>query len=690
VGHLSVPSGRTLSLLVLAWRLLAPAALAAPPEGPPVPSSAGGHWAFRPVRRIEPPEDPTGWSGHPIDRFIMARLRREGLKPVEPAPRRVLLRRVTFDLSGLPPSPEEMAAFLADESPRAFERVVDRLLASPRYGERWGRHWMDLVRYSDTAGDNADYPLPEIRLYRDYLIDSLNSDKPYDEFLEEQIAGDLLAREGPPEKYAERVAATGFIALSRRFGTMPKELWHLTIEDSIETLGRTVLGLTLRCARCHDHKFDPITSADYYALYGIFQSTRYPYAGSEELQSKGLNRAGFVPLLPPERAQPILEAHRKKIEGLKAELQAAGKDQPRVDRLKSKLKGLERPGSPPDLPVAYAVEEGEPADAAIQLRGEPELKGPVVKRGVPSFLSGPEGLQIPPGRSGRLELARWLTRPENPLTSRVMANRIWQHHFGKGIVATPSNFGLRGDEPTHPELLDWLAARFIESGWSLKAMHRLVLLSRTYQLSSSFDETAAARDPGNRLLWRQDRTRLDAESIRDAMLASSRNLDLTRPGPHPFPPISTWSWTQHNPFKDVYPSNHRSVYLMTQRIQKHPYLALFDGPDANTSTDLRTSATVPLQALYLMNDPFVEEQARGLARRLLSASAEAGGRIALGFEIAWARPAGPTELNGLLHWLERCREEFERAGASGEELELEVWTGFARVLLKANEFVYLD
>jgi hypothetical protein len=649
--------------------------------------TARKHWAFQPVKAVSPPADPDGWSDNPIDRFIAQRRRSAGVQPTGMADKRSLLRRVTFDLIGLPPTPDEMRSFLADTSPDAFEKVVERLLASPQYGERWGRYWMDLVRYADTAGDNADYPVPEARLYRDYIIDSFNADKPYDEFVREQLAGDILAKQGPPSKYAERVIATTYLALSRRYLTAPYEQWHLTLEDTIDTTGRAFLGLTLRCARCHDHKFDPVTREDYYALYGIFASTRFPYAGSEEFSSMKRPREHFIPLRPAAEVAPLLEKARKRLEELKAESAKAEKEKKPVPQpLRDELLALSRTNLPPSLPSAYAVEEGTPTDVPIQLAGDPGRPGPVAHRGAPRFLAGREPFVITSG-SGRLELARWLTAPDNPLFARVMVNRLWQHHFGRGLVGTPSNFGLRGEAPTHPELLDWLAADFIHRGWSIKAMHRLIVLSKTYQLGSSGDTT---RDPGNVWYGRFDRRRLDAEAIRDALLATAGHLDRARPGSHPFPPMTAWGWTQHNPFKDVYPSNHRTVYLMTQRLQRHPFLALFDGPDTNTTTDHRESSTVPLQALFLMNNPFVHEQARGLARRMQIAAADDSGRINFGCEVTWGRPASREEIATLSAYLHRYSQEMARTGAGVGEQQAEAWASLARVLLSANEFMYID
>jgi hypothetical protein len=660
-------------------------------------TAAPRHWAFEQMKPVEPPPDPTGWSDRPVDRFIAAGHRSAGVQPVRRADKGTLLRRVTFDLIGLPPTPEERTEFLGDPSPAAFTRVVDRLLASPRYGERWGRHWMDVAHYADTAGDNADYPVPEVVRYRDYIIDSFNRDTPYDRFVREQLAGDILARDRSGAEYAESIAATGFLALSRRYGTGPFELWHLTLEDAIETTGRAFLGLTLRCARCHDHKFDPVAQTDYYALYGMFASTSFPWAGSEETQSKNFPRMNFVPLLEPSRAEPKLKAYRERLAELERIIPALEKSQGPNDRnrladLKTERIRLQRTSLPPDLPGSYAVTEGKPTDEPLQRRGDPGSPGPVVTHGVPrfAFLAGDPPPPLASGSSGRFELARWLTRPEHPLTARVMVNRIWQHHFGRGIVATPSNFGVRGEPPSHPELLAWLAARFVASGWSVKAIHREIILSETYQLSSDSDDRDVAVDPGNRWLWRFPRRRLDAESIRDAMLAVSDQLDASRPGRHPFPPIEAWHWTQHDAFKTVYRTNHRSVYLMTQRLIKHPFLAIFDGPDTNYSTDVRSQSTVPLQALYFLNNPFVLENAAGLARRMTDASTDPQSRITRGYELAWGRPPNRHELERAVRFVHEATTRVAASSTSEETTVREVWTSLAKILLTANEFLYID
>ncbi len=458
-----------------------------------------------------------------------------------------LIRRATFDLIGLPPTPQRIEAFVADQRPDAYERLVDELLASPHYGERWGRYWLDLARYADTAGDNSDYPIPQAHLYRDYVIDAFNADVPYDRFLHEQLAGDILAGLGPPEDYARRVIATGFVAQAKRFGTHKLEDIHQIIEDTLNTTGQVVLGLSLRCARCHDHKYDPISSRDYYALYGFFASTKFPFAGAEE----ETRPSEFVPLLPPHEVKQYEAKHSAEISRLKDEIHRAETEsglalqvralfkqvteaeerqkaaQPaaspgtcdaaaspagevvelksnleaakkklstQIKPLKDQLKNKEKESPVPANLLAYAVREGLPADVKIQKGGNPHDLGELVARGVPKCLDDRRSLAIPKDSSGRLELARWLTSgPARALTARVMVNRIWQHHFGKPIVTTPSDFGLRGTPPTHPELLDWLASEFIASGWSIKAMHRKIMLSKTYQLSAA-DRHGQRRD----------------------------------------------------------------------------------------------------------------------------------------------------------------------------------------------------
>jgi len=1127
---------------------------------------ANSHWSFQPIQNPPAPlVKNVSWPRTSIDAFILAKLEANGHQPAAPADKRTLIRRATFDLTGLPPTPEEIDAFLADPSPEAFATVVDRLLNSPHYGEQWGRHWLDVVRYADTAGDTADYPVPVAWRYRNYVIDAFNADKPYDQFIREQVAGDLLAQQGPHEKYAERVTATGFLAISRRFGFDSENYHHLTIQDTIDTLGQSVLGLTLGCARCHNHKYDPVTSSEYYGLYGIFESTRYAFPGSEQ---KAKVRV-LSPLLPPQESQRQWRAFEDRIAAMGIEPSAllrslddldgdfeiqrpaaggskgvlvppwvyegalsvtpqaqspfknlhafgnvgvnvaastngyhleqmlhpfrtrgllhvnldfrvatngasghhhlwlgsqgrppavevlissdaisfpAGRSEekillpqpgqwhnlqltldldtqtfsgtvglpgkvttfagkpfsvpgpatinfvaigaqgsgllPDIDidnigvqelpiqpvsisftsteapaaALKSlsvrleKLAGLDGdfelqkdgaapvkpwhpgpgsvvkissasqspyrnifppgelgihlpssagyngfgqtltnhwkaavtehlfacfdfrcdkqesneegswrfhlghshqnpavelsfndraffkrsedhrdsvmplrsgqwyqvqlaldlkrktysgsiatpeertefngqfprgwdgsidytfidtgghiPGVKPSLEVdnfsigetplpplsakplvaavnrntnsmfaaalrhqiaelitevdkskqelaalldaapfdmAYGVAEGTPRNSRLQIRGEPEKLGEEVPRGFLKILGdGPLPKNL--AGSGRLELAQWLTRPENPLTPRVMVNRLWQYHFGNGLVKTPNDFGLRGQSPTHPELLDYLATRFIQSGWSIKAMHRLIMASAVYQQSSrnsdlvsselvkTLDSTPETLNTGSvtkDFFAPFPRRRFSAEELRDSILFVSGELDPMPGRTHPFPAPTSWGYTQHNPFYGEYEHNKRSVYLMTQRIKRHPFLALFDGADPNASTaDRRPTTvptTVPTQALFFLNDPVVHDKARKFAARLQDRSAGKTDQIQLAYRLAFGRLPSDQESTEATEFLSAYRTEL--SGQESKKAETEAWAAYARVLFGSNEFLTVD
>ena len=517
-------------------------------------------WSFKPVTEPAVPGVKDAALSNLVDRFLQAAYEAKGLHPAQPADKRTLIRRVTYDLTGLPPTPQEVDAFLADGSPGAFEKVVDRLLASPAYGEAWGRHWLDVVRYADTAGCNSDFPVPQAYKYRDYVIDAFNKDKPFDQFLREQLAGDLLPAKDDAEK-REHVIATGYLANARRFGSSGKE-FHLTIEDTIDNVGKSMLGLSVSCARCHDHKFDPIPNSDYYALYGIFGSTTYAFPGTELFK----HPRDLVPLSSGEEAAQVKEydatvakldhrfdelkneklklSSRLKAESGKAaspeQVKAVAKIQSSLDKAKAEaaeiqdeLKRLE--GKAPAVEKAYAVSEGSAPTRRSSARAIRATWANVVPRG---FLTVLGGRKLPAGEkgSGRLELAGWVASADNPLTARVMANRIWQHHFGAGLVKTPNDFGHRGQPPTNPALLDYLASRFVKSGWSVKSMHRLIVLSRAYrmadQIEDAGDSVAASNqsiDPANDLLWRFNPRRLSAEEIRDTVLVLGGSLDRARP-----------------------------------------------------------------------------------------------------------------------------------------------------------------
>ncbi len=1129
------------------------------------------HWAFEPLRDTAPPKpSQTTDATNAIDAFIRSKQQAFGIKPVPPADKIALIRRATFDLTGLPPTPAEVTAFLNDNSPTAFATLVDRLLDSEDYGRRWGRHWLDVVRYADTAGETADYPVPLAWRYRNYVIDSFNADKPYDQFLQEQIAGDILAAEKlssessmpvASARYAERVTATGYLAISRRFGFDSENYHHLTIQDTIDNLGQTFLGLSLGCARCHDHKFDPVSMRDYYGLYAIFDSSRYSFPGSEQKQKV----RSLAPLLPPSEANPKWRSFDQRVASLAISLEkrkqsvtpailrslhdidgdfemqapAAGgsngvlvppwlyegkiavtnaaqspyknlyargkvgasisadagryriaqslyprrdptncrilnlnldfkvdtnsksagihrfsigshrhspavvveirsdalslrrgeqvstigkvvanewhnlqlqidmsngsiltsltggtesskvlheadptsdrsmaidlvviesngegpapaiefdnlgvqeesippatKELPNTDliddaeltRQLNELVGMggsfeyQLEGQPPSTPwnpgpnsvvkiasrsqsafsslfevgklgvfmpnraeydgfgltlpkkweaketerlfatmdfriadvaaggdgswrfyighgpgnsaavelffsgnqlfkrsadarepiaslalgrwnqvqltldlksktyvgtlkdgesqtgfegqfasgwdgaidysfvdsyghiggvrpaidvdnyeirqtafesrmdaipeeekiarkekvtklkeqlaeskvsiqrdseelnrllvegpfaMAYSVVEGTPHPVRMHMRGEPSQLGDEVPRGFIKVL-GEEVLPEETPGSGRLELAKWLTRANNPLTARVMVNRIWQYHFGQGLVKTPNDFGVRGLPPTHPELLDFLAAEFMRSGWSIKSMHRLIMLSATYQQSSAAEavqfESEAAKEVDKRSLYAYfARRRLSAEEIRDAILAISGELDVEVADAHPFPSPIQWGYTQHGPFSAVYDHNKRSIYLMTQRLKRHPFLALFDGADPNSSTADRLGTTVPTQALYFLNDPFIHSKSEAWARRLIERFDSPSERIDAAYQAAFGRSVSHEEQIVATEFLVAYRSELETVAK--ENLDQASLAAFLRTLFASNEFLHVD
>ena len=664
-------------------------------------AEARTHWPFHPVAEpAVPAVRDSIWARTAIDRFILSKLEAKGVLPAADADRRTLLRRVTYDLTGLPPTPEEIDAFLADSSPDAWTRVVERLLASPAYGERWGRHWLDVVRYSDAAGDNSDYPIPQMYKYRNYVLAAFNQDKPYDRFIREQLAGDLLPARNDEERRTNLIA-TGYLANARRFGSVTDDYpWHLTIEDTIDNLGRTFLGVTASCTRCHDHKFDPLTNEDYYALYGIFESTRYPFPGIE-LQHF---QSDLVYLAPEEQVQKAMKDRREKM----ASLDAAAKV---LESQKKMVDAAAGPGTEGEAERArkFGEDLGKEADALhkertrvqqtplpfeslyavadapvrgnthVQIKGDPTRLGREVPRRFFEVLGG-QGLSSEEHGSGRLELADWIADPANPLTARVLVNRVWHWHFGKGIVQTPSDFGRQGRAPTHPELLDWLARRFVESGWSIKALHRLILSSHAYRISCDDDPAALAADPSNDLMWKYRRRRLEAEAIRDSILAVAGTLDRSVGGPHPIPDMPTWEYTEHKPFLSVFDHNLRSVYLLTQRISRHPFLGIFDGAETNSGTPARITSTTSLQALSLLNDPFLHKQAAALAARLAKEGTDDASRVERAFLLALGRRPSDAEQRSSAEYLNSVRASLGDPKA---------WESFARVLFRLSEFVYV-
>jgi hypothetical protein len=657
-----------------------------------ISEKARAWWAFQPVKDHRPPAVQNGaWAADPIDCFVLARLEAAGFQPAPPADKRTLIRRATFDLIGLPPTPEEINAFLADDSPDAFAKVIERLLASRHYGERWGRHWLDVVRYADTSGCNSDFPMPEAYRYRNWVIESFNRDKAYDQFLREQIAGDLLPHASDEERYQHTIA-TGYLAISRRFSSLAEE-FHLTLDDTIDNFGKALLGLTISCARCHEHKFDPIPQEDYYALYGIFQSTKYAFPGTEIYR----HTQDMVPLEPARRVAE-LRPYLARMTKLDAEILEVYSRMAKLDTgrekndLRARVNDLQKQRDDlvkglPAYRKAMAASEGTAANARIHLKGDPEKLGPEVPRGWLKIFGG-QKLPANERGSGRLALANWLTDPRNPLTARVLVNRVWQHHFDQGFVRTPDDLGTRSEPPTHPELLDYLTRRFVEGGWSIKSLHWLIMLSRSYQMACVENADYARRDPENRLLWTFNRRRLSAEELRDAMLAVSASLDRSMPGAHPFRPEWEWRYTQHKPFVDDFPTRHRSVYLMQQRIRAQPYLGTFDGADTNSATGLRKISTTPQQALFTLNNRFVHQQAERLAERL--GEVELTDRIDRAFRLALGRAARAEEVEEADEYLRQIEPSLQAAGVPTNQLRRAVWVSYLRVLLSSNEFAFVE
>jgi len=685
------------------------------PAGPPAPLDYARDrqfWSFQPVRDVAIPKvSNSNALLSPIDYFLEADYESHRLRPAPLADKRVLIRRATYDLTGLPPTPDEIDAFLADQSPNAFEKVVDRLLYSPHYGEQWGRHWLDVVRYADTSGCNSDFPIPQAYKYRNYVIDSFNHDKPYDQFLREQLAGDLIPHRDEAEK-REHIIATGYLATARRFGSQGNE-FYLTIQDVIDNMGKAMLGLSLGCARCHDHKFDPVPTSDYYALYGIFDSTKFAFPGTEVLR----HPRDLAPLGPPDEAQKLYD-YDQKLSELDVKIRDLGNQRLALSaRIKAQKVPTTQPltmngktikditselgeareqerrmdlQGPPDVDRAYAVAEGKPHDSAIQRKGDPTQPGEVVRRG---FLSILGGQKVADGQreSGRAELANWITDPSNPLTARVMVNRIWEYHFGRGIVATPNDFGHRGQAPANPPLLDYLAARFVHGGWSVKQMQKLIMLSWAYQMASTDDPADAAIDPNNNYLWHFNTRRLSAEEIRDSIMADAGSLDTTvDAGPQPFPPQGDWHYTQHKAFVADYPTSHRSVYLMQQRIRKQPFLAIFDGADTNDTSPDRPLSTTAIQALFMMNDPFMHEQADRLAVRIGMALPDDSRRIDYAYELLFARAATADEIRTGVQYIATLQVKLKQAGVPWDEQYRQALGSYVRVLLSSNEFIWLD
>jgi hypothetical protein len=639
-------------------------------------------WAFQPIHNQPCPVAAGDFQPlSAIDAFLFAELETHRLRPAAPADRRAWLRRASFDLTGLPPTPEEVAAFLEDTSPQTFERVVDRLLASPAYGQRWARHWLDVVRYADYYDADpktrvASCELTEAWRYRDWVVESLNGDMPFDQFIIHQIAGDLLPSPDGGDTYPAGLIATTFLSngVWDRGDADKEKIVSDMVDDQIDTVGKAFLGLTLGCARCHDHKFDPVSQDDYYALAGIFYS-------SHILKDLGAKGAEYTMNRVPLASRSIVarrEEQLRQIEAVNAQLAALDKKSPKPaanDPERRKLEitrdKLQKELLPEPL-LAMAVQEGgtpgglfsKIQDVPVHIRGSYARLGPVVPRRLPIFFVGNAQRPIV-GESGRRELALWVGSKANPLTARVIVNRVWQWHFGEGLVRTPSNFGMLSEPPTHPQLLDFLAARFIEDGWSLKKLHRRIMLSAAYRQSCKTSADQVTADPDNRLIGRFSPRRLEAEAIRDAMIFVTGRLDRSPRGPA----------------ADDLRTSRRSLYVQTARWDRGSYAMLFDAANPDASTERRTSSTVAPQALLMLNHDYVLAQANHLAARLAHEEpCNETARIERAYLLLFSRPARPDEI-------EICRDLLTRAGSKGSAA---AWADLAHVLLCSNEFVFLD
>ncbi len=744
---------------------------------------ARGFWSFQlPRMPTLPNVNNTGWAKTPIDRFILAKLEAEQLTPVRPAGKRELIRRATFDLTGLPPTPEDVEAFLRDDSPNAFGKVVDRLLASPHYGERWGRYWLDVARYAeDQAHTFAVKPNTDAWRYRDWVIKALNDDMPYDRFVRLQIAADIIEKDSPTR--VENLPALGLFGLGAQYykNTDAAKAAADELDDRVDTLTRGFLGLTVSCARCHDHKFDPVPQIDYYSLAGIFTNckiTNVPLTDSakakrmEETQArikkldseiketlrkekaqraeaksaelarylvaswkfqtlKQMNpKASMTAFSKQEDVDQVVlgrcvklveknkqfemmrkmtasekeirtaaEAMQKQVRGL---ISAKGK----LDKMKMELLNtlfyadnsvfqlsdsqvkkllpeatlkkledssatlvkLQKSDDAKPVPIAHGLAETGSTDMKVMLRGNPAKLGEVAPRRFLKILAGDEPSKFTQG-SGRLELANSIASKENPLTARVIVNRVWQYHFGRAIVGTPSNFGELGDRPSHPELLDYLAVKFMNDGWSFKKLHREIMLSAVYQLSAERDATNFGKDGDNRWFWRMNRRRLDVESWRDSMLAVSGKLDPKLGGPT----------TNLSAVDNV----RRTVYAKISRHDLNPLLRLFDFPDANITSERRSETTVPQQQLFVLNSPFVIETSKAFAARIQKEGTTDAERLQRAFALAYGRQASGDESQAFLAFLGGSDEQ-------PKDNRLSRWERVAQVLIGSNEFMYVD
>ena len=663
----------------------------------------------------------------PIDGFIESQLEAKGLLPAAVADKTTLIRRATFGLTGLPPTPDEIDRFLADDSPNAFENVIDRLLSSPHYGEHWARHWLDVVRYADSNGLDENIAHGNAWRYRDYVIESLNADKPFDQFVKEHLAGDLLV--GPDTSQSKKIeflTATGFLTMGPKVlaeGDQTKMLMDI-IDEQIDTTGRAFLGLSLGCARCHDHKFDPISQADYYSIAGIFQSTETmeslvriakwhenSIASPEEQEShrqylltidtkkteiENLIKHSQEEITHASSALPNSTESRGDEKGstVISEEKFPENVRTQLSQLREEQKALE--GAVPQMASAMGVQEKSSQESRIHIRGSHLSLGRRVSRGIPAVLEIDSPLSIAAG-SGRKELAEWMVHPRHPLTSRVLVNRLWRWHFGRGIVATTENFGILGEKPSNQPLLDWLAVELIESGYSLKKMHRAIMLSRTYQLSSdpqtcATKEQAAQVDPGNILRWRSDVRRLPAESIRDAMLVVSGTLDRSMGGTLLHVANRAFLFDHTSKDETRYDSLRRSIYLPVIRNHIHDAFWLFDSTDGAVPNGDRGTSTVASQALYMLNSDFVMQVSKAIAESLFVDSPvnlDTDARTTIAFRRILGRTPAESELVLIKKSAEKIEMQLQMDGIPQAERALSLWTVLSQTLVTGNEFLFI-
>lgn len=683
-------------------------------------------WSFRsPTLPQVPDAGASNWGRNDIDAFVVSKLSENDLKPAKDTDPETLLRRLCIDLTGLPPNEKQLEWFSREwkqDPDRAVQYVTDKLLQSDRFGERWGRHWLDVARYAESSGKELNAPFLHAWRYRDYVIDSFNEDKPYDQFIREQIAGDLIPVD-TDEEWADNLVATGFLALGPKTLTEqnPRQFTADLIDEQIDTTTRVVLGLSVACARCHDHKFDPIPQTDYYAMAGVFLSTNTYFGTATITRNRRPTSLIELPIDDPdpnvrsltkkqieekkkerdELAREVVTVQRNRrlaaqgrlyVDGKKVEIndpsvnfQKLGRVSANLARVDAEIKSVNDEGQPASYCMGVQPKE-VPANARLLIRGELSQPAQEVERGfVQVLLDRPA--RISNKSSGRLELAKWMTDRKNPLTARVMVNRIWQHLFGQGIVTTPENFGATGQQPSHPELLDYLAVKFMESNWSVKSVIREIVNSRTYRMSSDFDQRSFEIDPENQYHWRANKRRIDAEVIRDSLLFVSGNLSLERPrgsqiselagSRQAFRPGQT-GWDESQPY--------RSVYLPIMRDNLPQVFRVFDFAEPSMVIGQRDSSNTPSQALYMLNNPFVHEQAEVLARKLIKSLDSWEKRVKKAFEVCYGR--GPTEAE--IAAAVRFEQDFEPPGNFRRTMEVEKLAAFCQALFASAEFRFMN